>query len=268
MRKLENKVALIVAATRGIGLASAQALAAEGARVYLGVRRLDAGQETANEISKKYATYSKAVYFDASKIETYESMVKDVVADSGGKLHILVNNFGGTNPVTDLDAVNTSLDMWHQNLLSNLDSVFLPTKYAVPYMAKSGGGSIVNISSMASVLPDLTSIAYGTVKSGINSLTRNIATQYARQGIRCNAVLPGMVATDAVKDNISEEFKAAFLRHVPLNRVGEPEDIANAVLFFASNDSSYITGQCLEVAGGMGVPTPFYADTVASMGLR
>ncbi len=267
MLKLENKKALVVAATRGIGLGIAQELAAQGAFVYLGVRRPEAGQEAADEIIAA-GGQAMPVYFDAMKNETYESMFKAVAEHSGGKLDILINNYGGADPRTDLDVVRTDLDVWHENILKNLDSVFLSVKYAVPLMQAAGGGSIINISSMSSHLPDLTSIAYGTVKSAINSMTLNIATAYGRSNIRCNAILPGMIATDAVKNALSDQFKDAFLRHVPLQRVGEVEDIAKTALFFACEDSSYITGQIIEVAGGMGVPTPFYADTVGSQGMR
>ncbi len=267
MRKLENKKALVVAATRGIGLGIAQELALQGAFVYLGVRRPEAGKEAADEIIAA-GGQAMPVYFDAMKTETYESMLQEVANHSGGKLDILINNYGGSDPRTDRDIVNTELDMWHENLLKNLDSVFLSVKYAVPLMKAAGGGSIINISSMSSRLPDLTSIAYGTVKSAINSMTLNIATAYARSGIRCNAILPGMIATDAVKGALSQEFKDMFLAHVPLNRVGEVEDIAKTALFFASDDSSYITGQIIEVAGGMGIPTPLYGQTVATQGLR
>lgn len=258
-RRLENKVALVVAATRGIGLACARLMAAEGAEVYLGVRRMDAGREAADAI-KAEGGRAEAVYFDALKPETYRTMVEDTVRLSGGKLHVLVNNYGGTKPATDLDVTGTDPGIFLDNMTSHLNSVFLSVKYAVPSMAASGGGSIVNISSMASVMPDVTRIAYTTSKAAVNSMTRNIATQYGRQGIRCNAVLPGMTATEAVSGNLSDEFIAAVLRHIPLHRMGTPEDIARAVCFFASDDAAYITGQCIEVAGGMGVPTPFYAD--------
>lgn len=267
MKKLENKVALIVAATRGIGLACAQELANNGAKVFLGVRRMDAGQEIADEIIAK-GGYAKPVYFDAYKSETYESMIEDVVKETNGQLDIIVNNFGGTKPAGDTDVVNTDLDTWNDNILSNINSIFLPTKYGVPYMIKSGGGSIINITSKAAVSPDLVRVAYSTVKAAANMLTKNIATQYGHKKIRCNAIMPGMIATEAVSQNLTEEFKTSFLRHVPLGRIGEAEDIAKAVLFFASDDSSYITGQCLEVAGGMGVPTSFYADTLASMNVK
>ncbi|HBG0411818.1 TPA: SDR family oxidoreductase, partial [Clostridioides difficile] len=145
---------------------------------------------------------------------------------------------------------------------TNLKSVYLPCKAAIPHMIKNGKGSIVNISSIGSVLPDLSRIAYCVSKAAINSLTQNIATQYAKDNVRCNAVLPGLIATKAALDNMSPEFIKEFLKHVPLNRIGEPDDIAKAVLFYASDDSSFITGDLLEVAGGFGLPTPQFADNI------
>ena len=119
--------------------------------------------------------------------------------------------------------------------------------------------SIVNISSVGGKYPDLSRMAYGISKSAINYLTQNIAVQYARQGVRCNAVMPGFIATDAAMQNMSEDFLKMFLKNVPLNRPGQPEDIANAVLFFASDMSSFITGETMPVAGGFGLPSPMYA---------
>ncbi|HJA08487.1 MAG TPA: SDR family oxidoreductase [Candidatus Mailhella merdigallinarum] len=258
-RRLEGRVALVVAATRGIGLACARALAAEGAEVYLGGRRPQANEEAAAAIRAEGGR-AGAVYFDALKPESYAAMIGETVGKSGGRLHILVNNYGGTRPETDKDVAGTDAEHFQADVLNHVNSVFLAVKHALPYLETAGGGSVINVSSMASVLPDVTRIGYTTAKAAVNSMTRNIAAQYGRKGIRCNAVLPGMTATDAVADNLSPEFIASVLRHIPLGRMGTPEDIARAVCFLASDDSAYITGQCLEVAGGLGVPTPFYAD--------
>ena len=129
-------------------------------------------------------------------------------------------------------------------------------------MIENGGGSIVNISSIGGTIPDISRVAYGVSKSAVNNLTQQMAMQYARYGIRVNAVLPGLTATDAAIDNMPEDFRKSFLYHVPLNRMGTPEDMANAVYFFASDLSSYITGNIMEVAGGYGLGTPQYANFV------
>lgn len=144
----------------------------------------------------------------------------------------------------------------------NLASVFLPVQAVIPHMAKQGGGSIINISSIGGLRPDISQIAYGTSKAAINYMTKLIAVQAARDNIRCNAVLPGMTATDAVKDNLSDDFREFFLKHTPIRRMGEPEEIAAAVAYFASDDAAYTTGQIMDVSGGFGMPTPVYGDMI------
>ena len=222
----------------------------------MAVRRLDEGKRIANEIIEDGGN-ADVVYFDATKEETFESMIKEV-AEKEGRLDILVNNFGSTEVATDKDVVTGDTDKFFDIVNMNLKSVYVPSKAAIPYMIKSGGGSIINISSVGGKFPDVTRTAYGVSKCAINFLTKDIATQYASQKIRCNAVLPGFIATDAAMKNMSEEFLNMFLRTVPLGRPGEVEDIANAVLFFASEMSSFITGETLEVSGGFGVPSPMY----------
>jgi 3-oxoacyl-[acyl-carrier protein] reductase len=260
MKRLENKIALVTSSTRGIGLAIVKKLGENGAKVYLAVRRPDAGREIANEIISNGGS-ADVVYFDAQKPETYKTMIREVI-EKEKKLDILVNNYGGTDVKVDFDVVKGDEDEFFRIVQDNLQSVYLPSKEVIPHMIKNGGGSIINISTIGSVIPDLSRVAYVVSKAAINSLTQNIAVQYAKVGIRCNAILPGLIATDAAKNSMSEEFINGFLRHVPLNRVGEAEDIANAVLFYASDESSYITGDLLEVAGGFGIPTPLYGDFI------
>lgn len=258
MKKLQGKVAVVTSSTKGIGLASAEILAENGALVYIAARSKDLANEVISNISLK-GGQAKFVYFNAREEETYTLMIEDVVKNEG-RIDILVNNYGGTNVALDKNLVDGDTDEFFNIVKDNLQSVYLPCKAAVPYMIKNGGGSIVNISSIGSVVPDLSRIAYCVSKSAVNSLTKNIATQYARDNIRCNAVLPGLIATKAAIDNMSDEFIDSFLRHVPLNRMGRPEDIAKAVLFYASDDSSFITGDILEVAGGYSIPTPQYSE--------
>lgn len=259
--RLENKVAIITASTRGIGWAIAKRFAEEGAIVYLAARNEERANGRIQELAAEGFT-AKYVYNDASKKETYREMVEEVVK-AEGKLDILVNNFGTSNPKKDLTIEDTEYAEFIRTLDENLASVFLGTQAA--YKAMKGiGGSIVNISSVGGLLPDISQISYGTSKAAINYLTKLIAVQGARDGIRCNAVLPGMTATEAVKNNLTPEFQEFFLKHIPLNRVGEVEDIANAVLYFASDESSYTTGQILAVSGGFGLPTPIYGDMANS----
>lgn len=258
--RLKDKVALVTSSTKGIGLACAQILAKNGAKVYIAAR----SEELANEVVagiEANGGKAKFVYFNAREKETYTTMIEEVIKEDG-KLDILVNNYGGTNVKLDKDLVNGDTEAFFNIVEDNLQSVYLPCKTAVPYMIKNGGGSIVNISTIGSTTPDISRMGYCVSKAAINSLTQNIATQYARDNVRCNAVLPGLIATKAALSNMSDEFRESFLRHVPLKRMGKPEDIANAVLFYVSDESSFITGDILEVAGGFGLPTPQYGDMV------
>lgn len=258
MKKLENQVALVTAATKGIGLACALKLAENGAIVYMGVRRIETTQEICDQY-KSQGFKMFPIYFDAYKSETYKAIVEEIIAKEG-RLDILVNNFGVGKPETDLDLVKGSEEAFLELFKLNVGTVYGISKAAVPHMMKQGKGSIINISSIGGAIPDVTRIGYGVSKAAVNNITQQIAMQYARANIRCNAVLPGLTATDAALNNMPQSFIDSFLSHVPLNRMGKPEDIANAVLFFASDDSSYITGNIMEVAGGYGLGTPQYGD--------
>ena len=258
MKKLENRVALVTSATKGIGLACALKLAEAGASVYMGVRRLQATQEICDEYREK-GYKMVPVYFDATDRSSYQSMVEETVQEAG-QINILLNNFGIGRPAEDLDLVSGSESAFFDILDLNLGSVYRISKLVVPHMLRAGGGSIVNISSIGGMIPDITRIGYGVSKSAINNITQQIAVQFARRNIRCNAVLPGLTATDAALENMPEEFLKSFLSHIPLNRMGTPEDIANAVLFLSCDDSAYITGHILDVAGGYGIGTPQYGD--------
>ena len=256
--KLKNKVVLITASTRGIGLACVKECAKEGAMVYMAARNLALAKEEADKlISQGYNV--KCVYNDASKPESFASMIEEVI-EASGRIDVLVNNFGTSNPGKDLDFSSTDTDVFLDTVIVNLRSVFAASKQAVKYMARQGGGSIINISSVGGIVPDISQVSYGTSKAAINYLTKLIAVHEARNNIRCNAVLPGMTATQAVEKNLSGEFKDLFLRHIPLGRMGEPNEIAKAAVYFASDDSAYTTGQILTVSGGFGTATPLYAD--------
>ena len=136
----------------------------------------------------------------------------------------------------------------------------MASQAAVKHMAAQGGGSIINISSVGGIVPDISQVAYGTSKAAINYLTKLIAVHEAKNKIRCNAVLPGMTATEAVEQNLTEEFRDLFMKHIPLSRMGLPEEIASAVVYLASDEAAYTTGQILTVSGGFGLATPVYGD--------
>ena len=252
--RLKDKVVLITASTRGIGLACAKKCAKEGARVYMAARNVERAQEIANTLNGV-----KCVYNDAMKPETFTSMVEDVVKDAG-RIDVLVNNFGTSNPGKDLDFAHTDPQVFLNTVNLNLRSVFMASQAAAKYMAQQQNGSIINISSVGGLVPDISQVAYGTSKAAINYLTKLIAVHEAKHSIRCNAVLPGMTATEAVEKNLTEEFRNLFLRHIPLGRIGLPEEIAEAVVYFACDASAYTTGQILTVSGGFGLATPVYGD--------
>ena len=256
--RLKDKVVLITASTRGIGYACVQACAKEGAIVYMAARDLERARAAAKQLCAAGGRV-KCVYNDATKPETFTTMVDEVVNDAG-RMDVLVNNFGASNRQKDLDFANTDPNVFLDTVTLNLRSVFLASQTAVRYMEKGGGGSIINISSVGGLVPDISQIAYGTSKAAINYLTKLIAVHEAKNGVRCNAVLPGMTATDAVEKNLTEEFRSLFLRHIPLGRMGLPEEIAAAVVYFASDESAYTTGQIMAVSGGFGSATPVYGD--------
>ena len=251
--RLSNKVILVTASTRGIGLAIVKKCAEEGAKVYMAARDLDRAREIANGIGGV-----TCVYNDATKPETFSAMVEDVVRDAG-HIDVLVNNFGTSNPGKDLDFAHTDPQVFLDTVNLNLRSVFMASQAAARHMAQNGG-SIINISSVGGLVPDISQVAYGTSKAAINYLTKLIAVQEAKHRIRCNAVLPGMTATEAVEKHLSDDFRKLFLRHIPLGRMGLPEEIAQAVCYFASDASAYTTGQILTVSGGFGLATPVYGD--------
>lgn len=252
--RLKNKVVLITASTRGIGLACVKACAKEGASVYMAARNIERAREIADTLNGV-----KCVYNDATKPETFSSMVEEVVEDAG-RIDVLVNNFGTSNPEKDLDFAHTDPSVFLDTVNLNLRSVFMASQAAAKHMAVHGGGSIINISSVGGLVPDISQVAYGTSKAAINYLTKLIAVQEAKNKIRCNAVLPGMTATEAVEKNLTEDFRNLFLRHIPLGRMGLPEEIAAAVVYLASDDAAYTTGQILTVSGGFGLATSVYGN--------
>ena len=264
--RLENKVILITASTRGIGLACVKACAKEGAIVYMAARNLEAAKKTANELNAQ-GYHIKCVYNDASEPNTFLSMVDEVVKIEG-HLDVLVNNFGISNPQKDLDFSHTDVNDYLDIVTVNLRSVFMASQAAAKHMTKHGGGSIVNISSIGGLVPDVSQVAYGSSKAAINYLTKLIAVQEATNHIRCNAVLPGMTATEAVKNHLSEDFRNLFLHHIPLKKIGLPEEIGAAVVYFASDESAYTTGQILAISGGFGLATPIYGDVTSTNASR
>ena len=260
--RLEDKIVLITASTRGIGLACVYACAREGATVYMAARNRESAEKTASELNAQGYRVN-CVYNDASRPETFTTMVEEVV-NTEGRIDVLVNNFGTSDPKQDLDFAHTDPQVFLDTVTVNLRSVYLASQAACRYMAKTGGGSIINISSIGGDVPDISQIGYGTAKAAINYLTKLIAVHEAARNIRCNAVLPGMTDTDAVRDKLTENFRELFFRHTPLHRMASPQEIAATVTYFASDESAFTTGQILSVCGGFGLATPVYGDLSGS----
>ncbi len=259
MDRLKNKVAIVTASTRGTGRAMVETFSEEGAVVYMAVRKVEMGDQIAKELQKKGGNV-KTVFFDANDTQSYQEMVEQVLKTEG-RIDVLVNNFGGTNPQKDKNILQCEYeDFWH-GVEVNLKSVFLTSQLVINHaMRAQRAGSIINISSIAGLVPDVTQCAYGTAKAGINHLTKMIAGQVGRYHIRCNAVCPGMTATEAVETHLPEAYKQVFMKHTPICRMAEPKEIAAAALYFASDASAYTTGQILAVNGGYGQVAPTYGE--------
>lgn len=264
--RLKNKIILITASTRGIGFASAKACALEGGTVYLAARNKEAALARIKEL-EQLGGRAAFVYNDAAKPETFQTMIHEVIKQEG-RLDVLVNNFGASDPNKDREIENTQIEDFLKTVTLNLSSVFLASQAAIPHMIKRQDGSIINISSIGGMVPDISQISYGTSKSAINYLTKLIAVQEARNHIRCNAILPGMTNTDAVQEALSPEFREFFLRHTPISRMALPEEIAAAVVYFASDESAYTTGQILSISGGFGLATPIFGDMAERLNKR
>jgi len=258
--RLEDKVAIVVGAgstpgeTMGNGRATSILFAREGASVMLVDRRLDSAEETKRAIDAEGGE-SFAFEADITRAADCKRMA-DACVEKYGNIDILHNNVGigeGGGPV------ELSEEDWDKVVDTNLKSMFLTCKYVLPYMEKQGSGAIINISSMAAVrFAPYPMLPYSASKAGVNALTRSIAMQYAHQGIRSNAIMPGLINTPMAIEGISERLgieKADLIRMrdaaVPMNHMGDAWDVAYAALFLASEEAKYITGVILPVDGGL-----------------
>ena len=250
MQSLAGKTAFITGAGSGIGRQSAILMAKSGARIVVCERDEQAGQETVAAIVGEGGSASLVVA-DVSDDSQMSSAVETACSRNGG-IHVLFNN-AGIFPDGDGSPVDTPLDIWEWVIDVNLKGVFLGCKYGIPAMLESGGGSIINTASFVAVMGAATSqIAYTASKGGVLAMTREIAVEYARQGIRANALCPGPVRTPLLEEFLSDpEVKARRLVHIPMGRLAEAEEIASAVLFLASDASAYVTGTTFLVDGGI-----------------
>lgn len=254
---LKGKVAIVTASTRGIGYACVETLARAGATVYMACRNLPLGREKAAALNAQ-GCQVKTVYFEAYDKKSITGMI-DTVVENEGRIDILVNNFGGTSPLEDKTILDTDYSAFLKYIDAHLSTVFLASQAAInKAMAAQKSGAIINIGSVAGITPDISQLAYGTSKAAIIHMSKMIAASAAPFNITCNVVCPGMTATEAVKNNLTPEFQEFFLKHTPIRRMVEPQEIADAVLYFA--EAACTTGQVLAVHGGFGVPTPIYGD--------
>lgn len=263
MERVQGKVALITGGASGIGLSAATLLAKEGAKVVIADFNTAGAEEAAAEIQKAGGE-ATGIFLDASKEESIRDAVEFTV-NRYGLLNVLYNNVGVTNLQKDLDVVNIDLDEWDRLMNVNTKSVLLGSRFAIPHMIKAGGGSIINTASMAAFAGDALRSAYGASKAAVVNLTRYIAAQYGKDRIRCNGVAPGLVLTPAAKNNMPPAVLDIFEKFNALPYHGEPDDIGYTVLFLASDESKFITGQTFQVEGGHYMANPSIADFNAYM---
>jgi NAD(P)-dependent dehydrogenase (short-subunit alcohol dehydrogenase family) len=244
--RLEGKVAVITGAASGIGRAAARRFAHEGAHVVVADVVDEQGTEIAAEIDGLF------VHADVTDPASVDAMYQAAV-DRYGTLDISFNN-AGISPPDDDSILETELDAWRRVQEVNLTSVYLCCKASIPIMLEHGGGSIINTASFVAVMGAATSqISYTASKGGVLSMSRELGVQFARQGIRVNALCPGPVNTPLLQELFAKDAERAARRlvHVPMGRFGEPEEIAAAASFLASDDASFITASTFLVDGGL-----------------
>ncbi len=250
--RVAGKVALVTGGAGGIGGATARSLSKEGASVV--VIDIDgAGAARVVETIEASGGTAMSVEADLSEEDDVMSAVEATVAEFG-RLDVLHNNAALTESdflTRDRKVTQLSLDVWERTLSVNLRSQMLTCKHAIPEMVKHGGGSIVNMSSGASLKGDRTRTAYGVSKAGVNTLTMYVAAGHGKQGVRVNTIVPGLIVTDAVRAHLTEDVLEALGRSTLTPYLGDPDDIANLVVFLASEESRYITGQMIIIDGGM-----------------
>jgi NAD(P)-dependent dehydrogenase (short-subunit alcohol dehydrogenase family) len=254
--RLEGRVAVVTGAASGIGATTAKLLAAAGATVCIADVNVDGAELVAKEI---VADGGEAVGLPVDiGDETATIALVDAVREQFGRLDILDNNAALVGPfmARDIDLLDLDVEVWDRTFSVDARGTMLMVKHALPLMISSGGGSIINIAAGAATWGDARSTSYGSAKAAVASLTRYIAVQHLRDGIRCNALAPGVIYTQhntaTVSDALSIEVDARQLRR------GEPLDIARVVLFLASDMSSFMTGQLLRVDGGLSAGSPYF----------
>ena len=253
MGRVEDKIALITGAAQGLGAETARLLVAEGARVVLTDTNVDGVRQTAEEINAQGSDKAVAFEQDVSSESGWQQTIKATREQFGG-LNILVNNAG----IGSIGSVeDESLETWQRVHDVDLNSVFLGCKYGIPLMAESGGGSIVNVSSISGIIAGHNLAAYNSAKAAVRHLSKSVALHCAheRNNIRCNSVHPAFIDTPILDELVAGSDRDAALeklgRQIPLGKVGQPEDVAFAVLYLASDESQFVTGSEIRIDGGI-----------------
>ena len=250
--RIEGRVAVVTGGCSGIGLATVRRFVEEGAKVVIGDVNVARGGEVVEELHRGGADVATFVEVDVTSKEQVDALFK-TAKDTYGSVDIAFNN-AGISPPEDDSILDTDLEAWELVQRVNLTSVYLCCKAALPYMLEQKRGSIINTASFVAVMGAATSqISYSASKGGVLSMTRELGVQFAREGVRVNALCPGPVNTPLLRELFAkdEERAARRLVHVPMGRFGEPEEMANAVLFLASDESSFMTASTFLVDGGI-----------------
>ena len=242
MNNLENKNIIVTGASGGIGNAIIKTLNEAGANILASGTRIEKLEELKDNFKK-----IKILKFDISQSNKIEEFIENATSELGGSLDGIVNNAGITQ---DNLAIRMSLDEWQKVININLTSTFLMSKFAIKKMLKNKSGKIVNITSVVGHTGNLGQANYTASKAGIVAMSKSLAIEYAKKNININCISPGFIQT-AMTDKIDDKFKEVIISKIPSARLGEPDDIANAVLFLISDQSSYINGETIHVNGGM-----------------
>jgi NAD(P)-dependent dehydrogenase (short-subunit alcohol dehydrogenase family) len=246
MARLYGKVAIVTGGAAGIGAGTARRLGHEGAKVVVADRNIAGAEEVAHAIGGD----AIAVQFDATDEASIQALIA-TAHDRFGAIDVLHNNVAMTAEAwgRDTTLLDTTLETLDLSYAINLRSMFIACKAALPIMLDQGGGSIINMSSGSGEAGAPTLIAYGTTKGGVITLTKYLAVQYGRQNVRSNCILPGLIMTEQIKQNVPDADRI-YRRTTPFSRAGTPEDIAGMVVFFASDDAVFVNGQVVHCDGG------------------